>query len=313
MRSYALAGLLAAAIWLGGSGDARGRSIDVWHFWGPGSTVDAGFHAVADAFTERTGVSVNITPAVTGEKIKVAIAAGAPPDVSAAWDSPVILHWEGLVQPLTPLLRRGSVREADFWAPSWRRAYGDGELWGVPMTSDPNFGLAYNQDIFDAAGLPDRPPRTLDDVEAYQAKLVRRGPDNTLIQYGFIPWDMYGAGNGLMLWMSAFDGQMWDSEADRPTFTSPGLVRAIEWISDYAHRWHWQEVPKTPGPALFAQGFLGMVALGPWDLTYAGIATAGFRYSIGFMPVPAGTGVTNPTFVGGHNLIVPLGADNVED
>lgn len=64
-----------------------------------------------------------------------------------------------------------------------------GDVWGLPVIVDPHFGLIYNKRLFREAGLdPERPPATIDDLDAMFAPLTRRSPDGGLQQIGVTPW-----------------------------------------------------------------------------------------------------------------------------
>ena len=64
-----------------------------------------------------------------------------------------------------------------------------GKQYGLPFGQD-TYALYYDTDAFKAAGLdPAKPPKTLDELWDYAAKLTKLNPDGTLARAGFIPDD----------------------------------------------------------------------------------------------------------------------------
>jgi len=82
-----------------------------------------------------------------------------------------------------------------------------GRLYGVPSTPATT-GLYWNKALFRAAGLdPERPPRTIAELDDYARKLTRTERDGRITQIGFLPtepswWPFF--------WVNFFDGQLWD-------------------------------------------------------------------------------------------------------
>src|SRR4051812_31182485 len=138
--------------------------LRLW-WWGEDEAVGIS-RWVADTiarFEADTGVSVDSTYLATDEvvpRFTAAAAAGEPPDIQYLWNG--IYHmenvWRGYLAPLNGMVfrkvleRSGATRLSIYEDQQYRTGfYAEG------------FGVAYNKDLFDRAGLnPDAPPHTWD-------------------------------------------------------------------------------------------------------------------------------------------------------
>jgi ABC-type glycerol-3-phosphate transport system substrate-binding protein len=204
--------------------------------------------AVVDDFNRTVGREKGIyvqylSMSSVHQKTLVATAAGIPPDIAGLWDGQVA-QFAALdaVEPLDELAaERGLTRES-YKPVYWRACTHEGRLYGLVSTPWA-VALHYNKRIFRenagalrAAGLdPDRPPRTLDELDHYAEVLDRFDPHNPrrLERAGYLPLEpgwfiAYGA-----YW---FGGDIYDEKARRFLFTDPPNVRCFEWIRKYSLR-----------------------------------------------------------------------------
>jgi ABC-type glycerol-3-phosphate transport system substrate-binding protein len=99
------------------------------------------------------------------------------------------------------------------------------------MPSTPaTLALHYNKKLFREAGLdPERPPRTIAELNEYAKKLTKFDDKGNLTQLGFSPLE---PGWWNELWPRWFGGELWDGKA-RITADSPECLAAFEWIQSY--------------------------------------------------------------------------------
>jgi ABC-type glycerol-3-phosphate transport system substrate-binding protein len=95
--------------------------------------------------------------------------------------------------------------------------------------------LHWNKRLFREAGLdPERPPRTLEELDAFSQRLTKRDPaTGRITQMGFMPsepgWWNWG-------WGYWFGGKLWDG-VGRITTDSPENLRAFRWVRSYSERY----------------------------------------------------------------------------
>lgn len=112
--------------------------------------------ALARAFEEthpNTQIAVSLFPSRGfANRVLTAIAAGEGPDIFYHYFSPDIAT-QGFLADLTPYIEAADFDPAERWFPIGNmRAVYDGRYYGVPRDATAGF-IAYNQDMFDAAGL----------------------------------------------------------------------------------------------------------------------------------------------------------------
>ena len=131
-------------------------------FWGTergrdtATTRDLHFQ-LARAFEEahpNTKVAVSLVPSSAfGDRVLTAIAAGEGPDVwYHYWATDIAT--QGFLEDLTPYIEESGFDPQERWFPVGnQRAVYDGHYYGVPRDATAGV-IAYNKDLFDAAGVP---------------------------------------------------------------------------------------------------------------------------------------------------------------
>jgi len=165
------------------------------------------------------------------QKTLLATAGGNPPDLAGLMNEVVAEFADK--NALVPLddLARGTNVVAERYVPIlWDMCNHRGHLWSVP-TTPVIVALHWNKDLFRNAGLdPERPPRTIAELDAYSKKLTRRNADGQIESMGFLPTE---PGHWPEAWGYFFGGSLWDG-ASKLTIDSPANVRAFEWVQGYA-------------------------------------------------------------------------------
>lgn len=293
--------------------------ISVWHPWG--GTQKEKFDAVVRAFN-ASHAHIQVRSVFTpndlsnNQKFFTAVAANKAPDVvfvdgqqTAAWAE------QGALQPLDERVEAEGIRREDYFPPCWDQNRYRGRTWALTYCADPNFAFVWNKKVFRECGLdPDRPPETIEELDAYNEAIVRRSGAR-IVRMGVIPWGQYGAANSLFTWGWAFGGEFYDPAANRVTANDPGVVRALEWMMSYARKYDATKINA------FASGFgsreqnpfyIGQVAMQCMHISsleemkqYA----PNLDYGIGYLPAPEG-GEKRSSWVGGWCLALPKGSKN---
>ena len=171
-----VAALIAAFIAVAGvpSVSVADTTLEYWTWNNEGDYVKVDQAAVARFQAANPGVTVKVTYAPFADymtKLKASLAAGQPPAIfQVPWDSGFRdLAESGKLAPLSTVLASGfpaiSQSAKDFVSLN-------GEIWALPLDLN-TLQIAYNQDVFDAAGL--KPPATVEDLKAIAAKLKAQG------------------------------------------------------------------------------------------------------------------------------------------
>ncbi len=154
------------------------------------------------------------------DKLTTLISAGLSPDVTYTnWVGLPNLARSGALLPLDPLAQKEVWSRSQFVPAMWDAVWHDGRMYAVPGGGD-YIALYSNKDVFAETGLdPERPPRTVWDLEPYSDKIIRTNGQGNLIRLGYAPGDF-------LYWASIFGGQFYDDSLRRVTLNHPRHVEA---------------------------------------------------------------------------------------
>ena len=271
----------------------------------------------------RTQNEVFVRPVPIGfealmEKALTSIAGSAPPDIMSL-DGSVIcqLAGDGLFLPLDDFVAGEPGMTPDKFFPCiWPMVKFYGHIWVMPTTTD-IICLVWNKQAFVKAGLdPERPPRTLEELEDYAARLTIRKPNGAIEQMGFLPWLPW---DNSFMWGEFFGGSWFNEETGLSECGSdPAIIRSLEWQLSFTRGPDpAKDKPYAMDPdmvASFSKGlgeymsannpfYTGRVAMmteGEWQVAY--IPKYAPSLDWGVAPIPQPAGVTplayDPTIVG---------------
>jgi len=165
-------------------------TITIWGAW-TGRELQQ-FNQIFKGFTEKyPWITVKSVGGVNDQKIIAAINGGNPPDtvLSFTLDSVGQFCASGAWQDLNPYIDQSGFDVSQF--PASVEAYTSfaGSRCAFPFLTDA-YGLYYNTDMFDKAGITD-PPKTLTELEADAKKLTVFNSDGSIKVAGFVPWAGY--------------------------------------------------------------------------------------------------------------------------
>lgn len=161
-------------------------------------------------------------------KIRTAQSGGVSPDVSM--NDVVNVKFRasaGVIQAFESFMKKDKLEQGEFLQVDIDAMSLDGKLYALPFSGDSRL-LYYNKDHFKAAGLdPEKPPKTLEDIEKYTDLLTKYQDDSkkVLTQVGFHP----RLGNNAIqqiVWPQG--GSFFDSEGN-PTVNDPSNIAPLEW------------------------------------------------------------------------------------
>ncbi|MGQ0629112.1 MAG: ABC transporter substrate-binding protein [Phycisphaerales bacterium] len=271
------------------------RVIEYWEKW-TGPEGDA-VQRMVDRFNDSQSRIFVVRTPVSDIKSKalVAIGGGDPPDLVGLYSYCIPQFAEsGAAMALDPFGPTGTGIDGGRYAPAVREllSYG-GRLW-AGVTSSYSLALYYNKQMFKEAGLdPDRPPRTIVELEAAAARFVERDGQGGLTRAGFLPnlppWWPY-------FWPIMFGGSLYDARAGRVTLTAEANVRAYSWVQRFvgslgpkAAATYGNNFARSFQSARdpFISGAVPMIVQGPWIANFLRLYRPDLEYGAGPVPVEA--------------------------
>jgi len=251
-------------------------------------------------------------------KAMLAVVGGQPPEILGLWSGNVAPFAEAAaLMPLDGLMRDSGLGEDHYIRNYLELCRYKGVTWALPSTPA-TIALFYNKEHFRekagalrAANLdPNRPPKTLGELDAYADALSEFNADGTPKIMGFIPTE---PGWFHESWPYYFGGSLMDADG-RPTPDSPECIRAFEWIKAYAIRYGREALTRfregfgnydSPQNA-FIDGKVSMVLQGVYFPAFIDRHRPHLKY--GVVPFPPADGVPGPRSLMNEDIIaIPKG------
>ncbi len=322
-----------------GCGDRSGGErvrITYWEKWTGAES--AAMQAVVDEFNaSQDRITVDfVSVSQMDRKVIAATAGGNPPDLAGIW-LPYIASFAdcGALLPLDEFME--ADRSSESPAPDFARAGGDflaryvpvyakmslhrGRVYGL-VTTPSTVALHWNKTLFREAGLdPEKPPRTLAELDQFARRLTRRDPvTGAILQAGFLPQEP-----GWWLWANPlwFGGSFMDAEGEISVGRDKANVAALRWLRGYTDEYGSDSLQRftsgfgtfgSPQSAFF-NGKVAMVLQGVWMNNYIRQFAPGMDYGVAAWPsVREGEGGGAPFTVAEADMIViPRGAKHPKE
>ncbi len=261
----------------------------------------------------RRGIWVElVSVSNVAQRTLIATAGGDPPDIAGLYDWIVPQYAElGALEPLDAPAREAGI-PLDALKPIWLKICRyRGTLYALPSTPY-TVALYYNRRLFRKAGLdPDRPPRTIAELDAFAERLTRRDASGRIVQLGFStapsmlgwwPW----------IWPKFFGATLWDGRHCR--IDTPQIAAALTWIRQRRRRIGLEALRDFEAAAgviegaqnPFLSGRLAMVFQGPWLARWAAIYTPQLDYAVA--PFPSAVPGRRFAFASSDVFVIPRGA-----
>jgi multiple sugar transport system substrate-binding protein len=195
-------------------------------------------------------------------KLRLMAAGGALPDVMFIENQTLAgFAAKGVMQDLGNRLKTDkTLHDGDFFPASLAALRWQDRLYAIPRDVS-NLVIYYNQDLFDASGVPYPAANwTYEDMVA-AAKRLTHGES----QFGiaFSPFPLYW-----LPYVWSEGGDVMDARMQRSTLLSEPTRRGLQRYHDLRHRWHVAPTEAQVGNArpsqLFAQGKVAMIVGGRW-------------------------------------------------
>jgi multiple sugar transport system substrate-binding protein len=253
-------------------------------------------------------------------KLLVAIAGGAPPDVSQVPGESIFdMAQRNLLLPLPPFVQQNPAIK-DLASVKIMEGSYEGKLYGMPVFPvDVNGSLVWNKEHFLVAGInTDAPPTTIKNLETYAAKLTKVNAEGRIIQAGFIPWN--AVGSKPFTWGWRFGGDFYDYETGKVTATDPKNVEAFTWLTEYGMRYGLATINEfnsrygkyyAADSALF-QGVESMQVLYSNTPGHAQMFAPDLELGHGYLPAPEGQSLPFG-WLGGWQMGIPNGSQHPEE
>lgn len=320
-RSAAVAVFAAAALVLSGCSTAQSESGDnqiTFMGWGSDTEIAVFNDMIAQFEDQYPGVTVEYitVPAPDFQmRLQTMIASNNTPDVFYLTPENVMPFADGgIIADLSEYVDDNELFDADnVWAKALDMYRYDGTTpgvgasYGLPKDIGP-FALAYNKDLFDAAGItaPDpENPWTWDEFVAAAKTLTSGSGDDKV--YGSAPYSLESA-----VWSNG--GDWLNADYTEVTVTEPEFVEALQWVADLSLVEGVvptsEEESSLPSFQRFVEGKTAMMGVGPWN--QGGFwADVDFTWDLMPWPVSPATG-ERAIWYGGIGFAVSEKSDNKE-
>jgi multiple sugar transport system substrate-binding protein len=218
--------------------------VDYWEKWT--GNEEQQMRTIVDEFNQTVGAEKGIfvrmvSTAAVNQKTLVATAAGVPPDIAGLYDQNLVQFAAmDALEPLEDLAAERGITASYYKPVYWNACNYDGHLYAListPMTVALHYSrraFAESAEALRADGLdPDRPPRTIDELDAYAKVLDVVDAQGHVTRAGFLPMEPNWFINFVSFW---FGGSFWDAKTEQFTLTDPKVVAAYRWIQSYSKR-----------------------------------------------------------------------------
>ncbi|MGH8047237.1 MAG: ABC transporter substrate-binding protein [Chthoniobacterales bacterium] len=293
--------------------------IRYWEKW-TGFEADAMKHIVDDFNKSQDRIWVDYSSvSQIDRKLMLATAGGVPPDVAGMCGDRLPVYAENnALMPLDKLAREAGIKKEDYIDSVWRIGVYKGHLFGLPSTPG-SVGLIWNKKLFREAGLdPERPPRSIKELEEFNEKLTSFHPDGSVIKMGHHPQE---PGWWAPLFGYWFGAKMWDGK-DRITANTPEQIAAFKWIESYPRRFGRENIrmmkdgfgamASSQNP--FLSGRVAMEMQGVWiDQFIKNYAPKDFEWGVAAFPSFDPEKLPNVALVECDLLVIPMGGKHPQE
>ncbi|MCL6626320.1 MAG: ABC transporter substrate-binding protein [Alicyclobacillus shizuokensis] len=301
------------------SGHQGTVQITYWYPWG-GDSEKWDKWRIAKFQKENKNIKINavyVPPdgGISNGKLLAAIAGHNPPDLVITNDPQAgyALAAKGALEPLDSYLKQLHFNEADL-IPSFQSLMKyDGQTYLFPEDTNVEM-LYYNVDLFKQAGLdPNKPPRTIAELDADAEKLTKISSSGTIQRMGFIPW--IDDGDNPFVWSWTFGANLYNPKTNRMDLDSTQMVDMMNWMGSYAKKYNPEKLKSftsgfggafTPDHPFFT-GKVAMTVSGNWFSNALRIYAPNVHYKVAPLPAPPG-GRADSTIFGTNVFMIPKGA-----
>lgn len=252
-------------------------------------------------------------------KTLMAIAGGAPPDIAGLFAPDIAQYADAnALTPLDDYCSEAGLTQKHYIPFFWDVCNYRGHTYALPSAAG-STALHLNTEMLLKAGLdPQKPPKTIEELDAMVEKITKKNSDGTLQAAGFFPsepdWWVWS-------WGYFFGGRLWDGKS-RITANSPENIRAYEWVSHFSKRFGANHVLNfragfgnfsSPQNA-FLSNKVAMEMQGVWMDNFVSRYAPTVKYTVAPFPYPADRpDLANPTLADTDVFVIPRGAKHANE
>jgi ABC-type glycerol-3-phosphate transport system substrate-binding protein len=292
--------------WTGFEGEAMKATIDVFN---------------KKKFKNAKGETIFcqcLTTTQVDRKSLLAIAGGQPPDLAGFWSFNTHLFADmGALMPLDDFIKRDNFDMNRLIRVYRETCEHRGKVWCLP-TTPATIALHWNKDMFKAAGLdPEQPPRTIQELDEFAAKLTKRDETGKIVQLGFLPPE---PGWWNWAWGCFFGGKLNDG-LEKITADDPKNIEALRWVTSFAPPDKRQELLAfrqgfgsfdSPQNAFLA-GKVAMVLQGVWMANFIRFHNPHMKYGCAAFPAAFDTKGQPVTIAEMDVITIPRGCRHPDE
>lgn len=216
--------------------DPTSKPIEItyWQYW-TGFEGKAIEHLVNKFNETHTDIRVKmLTISEPRKKTLLSIIGGTPPDVLsliAAWVPE--LASRGAIIPLDEYCKENMINESLFLPVYWKMLNLYEHTWALPTTPGAT-ALYWNKKSFKDAGLdPERPPKTLKELEVFSDKITRFDSNGKITKLGFLPsWPSWAFGQYGII----FGGNWGDYEGRLISANNLNNIKGWDWAQSFVKK-----------------------------------------------------------------------------
>ncbi len=266
-------------------------------------------------YAAANNVDVEVVVPAPMDKILASLSGSDAPDIIAMSTATLAqsLAFQGLTKDLKAVADKAGIDLNDIYPSSLVVCQQGSKLACLPWGTD-TVALVWNKDMFEAAGLdPEKPPKTLDEVDAYNEKLTKKDEKGNIIQMGMIPdypWSNQNSVNYL------FGGSNYADGGHTLTVNSQANVDAYKWAQSVYQKYGPQAVTDfksgfgdyVSSENGFYAGKVAMMMDGEWQPgpNFIPKFKPELNYGVAPLPVPANKpDMYGSSNVGGTILVMP--------
>lgn len=296
---------------------AEPEVLRVWITWGDNP---AQIQTLFNQYGEANNVKVEVNAPVDEDKVIAALSGSEPPDILVLGGPDNVPAWvnEGLLTPLDDIVTANNIDINDIYPAMLAQGQYGGQLFALPWGSD-TYGLYWNKDLFEKAGLdPEKPPQTLEELAEYADLLTEVDADGKITQIGFVPDFSW---SHIEQYAPMFGGYWISKDGKTVQVNSQPVIDALKWEQQFYTKYGPEEVLRfvssTGDYGSAEHGFMaGKVAMmvdGEWMVgpNFIGGLKPDLWYGVAPLPYPADHPErANTNTVGGTVAVIPSGVAN---
>lgn len=239
----------------------------LWHYWG--SQRQDMVQEMIDRFEKAyPWITVEAVPKSTAgmrDEIITSIVSGTPPDLIMLrrYEVPSFAY-EGLLLPIDSFLAERKLDPFQHFYPSEMNGFViEGKTYSLP---GPTGGatvyiLAYNRDMFDEVGLPDRAPTTWEEMESFASKINKWDPNR-----GFVRMGITSNASAYLPALYSNKGRYISDDGRKVYLNSVESVETLNWLAGFT-----QKVNRGLSAESQFNSNIGNPAAGPFLAGYLGM------------------------------------------